>query len=419
MFGWEFPPFNSGGLGTACYGLTRSLARQGAEVVFVLPKKLPVASDLVNFCFAEDFYSKAAANIKKSQIKYKELELLLHPYMDEALYKEKYRELQRMGLSQNASCASAPNLYSEVLRYGELAREVAKNEEFDIIHSHDWLSSLAGIEAKKVSKKPLVLHIHATEFDRSGGNGVNERVYAIEKKGMQHANKVVAVSNYTKDIVVNKYNVEHQKVAVVHNGIDQDYFPNYDKQENNLEILKKSGKKIVLFLGRITLQKGLDYFLKAAKRVLEYDPKVVFLVAGSGDAEKEMIDLTARMGISDKVLFTGFLRGKEVMLAYRSADLYVMPSVSEPFGINVLESMINETPVLVSKQSGASEVVRNILKVDFWDIEELTNKILAVLKYKSLKHCLSREAQKEVKSLGWDKAASKCLNLYQKLILES
>lgn len=407
MFGWEFPPFFTGGLGVACYGLTRSLARQGVEVLFVLPRKLDVSSDLIKFRFGRDLKAKNVFRPSSQNLGF-----LIYPYVTATDYVKKYRTL--IHLLQNVPYA--PTLYLEVLRYAEATKHIAKKEKFDLIHAHDWLSFPAGVAAKKISGRKLVVHVHATEFDRSGGDSVNEAVYKIEKEGMEEADKIIAVSNYTKKIIIDKYGVDGRKVEVVHNGIDEDYFPHYNREENSLVALKASGYKVVLFFGRITLQKGLDYFLRAAKKVLEYEPKTIFLVGGSGDMENQMINLAAAMGISDKVLFTGFLKVKEAMLAYRSADLYVMPSVSEPFGINVLESMINGTPVIVSKQSGASEAVYNILKVDFWDIEEIANKILAVLRYEPLKNHLAAEAGKEVGNLGWDKAATKCRNIYNNLI---
>src|SRR3989344_4528008 len=331
MFGWEFPPHNSGGLGTACFGLTRALARDGATITFVLPKKVKAGADWLRMCFAdlpEVIGRGIAAN--------------LYPYITSESYAR-----ERKGLP----FVYGLNLIEEVRRYGALAGEIAALESFDIIHAHDWLSFPAGIAAKRVSGKPLVVHVHATEFDRTGGNGVNEEVYGIEHAGMSAADAVVAVSQWTKNMIVRHYGIAPQKVTVIHNGIEaSDYRP----LPNRLVALKQAGEKIVLFVGRITLQKGPDYFVRAAKRVLEVEPKVYFIIAGSGDMEGQTLREAAALGIADRVIFTGFLRGPELDALYQSADLYVLPSVSEPFGITPLESLVNGTPVIISYQSGVA-----------------------------------------------------------------
>lgn len=415
MFGWEFPPFNSGGLGTACYGLTRSLAKRGVEVLFVLPRELNVKSDFVKFKFAD---SKKYKKMMSSKIKYFRKNVMIRPYMTDALYRQYVDNASTILLKENFPYAS--NLYLEVLRYGAMAKTLAKEENFDVIHAHDWLSFPAGVEAKNVSKKSLVAHVHATEFDRAGNGRVNKEVYKIEKEGMKRADKVVAVSNYTKKTIVDNYEIRPSKVEVVHNGIDPDYFGKSSSRfSNNFQSLKKAGNKIVLSLGRITMQKGIDYFIRAARIVLEHNPKVIFLVAGSGDMEQKIINMVAELGISDKVFFTGFLRGEEQRAVYKAADLFVVPSVSEPFGLTVLESMVSGTPVIVSKQSGVSEVVRNALKVDFWDVDEMANQILCILKYGSLEKCLVAEGSQEVKKISWKEAADKCLNIYQNLIYQN
>lgn len=393
MFGWEFPPHNSGGLGTACFGLTRSLARARAGITFVLPKRVNAGADWLKMCFA-DLPDVAGHGITAN----------LYPYITSESYARERRGLPPVyGL----------NLIDEVRRYGFLAGEIAATESFDIIHAHDWLSFPAGVAAKKVSGKPLVVHVHATEFDRTGGAGVNQDVYHIEREGMHFADAIVAVSQWTKNLIVRHYGISPKKVTVVHNGIDAtDYRPLPDR----LAALKRAGEKIVLFVGRITLQKGPDYFIRAAKRVLELEPKVYFIIAGSGDMESQVLREAAALGIADRVIFTGFVRGAELDALYQSADLYVLPSVSEPFGITPLESLVNGTPVIISYQSGVAEVLRHALKVDFWDTEELANQIITVLRHPSLHRTLKQYGGEEVRQVTWTAAAEKCLGLYHSLL---
>jgi glycosyltransferase involved in cell wall biosynthesis len=306
------------------------------------------------------------------------------------------------------------DLFSEVKRYAMEARKIAEKEEFDIIHAHDWLSFEAGIAAKEVSGKPLVVQLHSTEYDRCGGQNLNQAVYDIERRGMELADRVVGVSNLTKRIIEEHYGIPSSKVFAIHNRINADEY-NQPVDERIFQ-LKMDGKKIVLYAGRITLQKGPEYFLDAARKVLEYESNVLFVMAGSGDMEYKMINLAAQMGISDKVLFTGFLRGEELRSIFKLADVFVMPSVSEPFGIAALESIIHGTPVIISKQSGVSEIVQNALKVDFWDTDEMANKILSVISYQSLKSVLQDNGRNEVGTFSWDTAANETMNLYKSLV---
>jgi len=396
MFGWEFPPHNSGGLGTACFGLTRAMANNKIDVLFVLPKKLDVSANFMNILFADT-----------KKVKFLEIESPLAPYVTGESYL-----YQR---DKTISDVYGSTLMQEVRRYALRAKEIAKKEKFDVIHAHDWLSFLAGVEAKKVSGKPLILHMHATEFDRTGGQGVNQDVYNIEREGMHFADGIIAVSNLTKQKIVERYGVSPDKVEVVHNGIDE---CDYTNIPDRLLDLKKSGQKIVLFAGRITIQKGPEYFIRAAKRVLDVNPNVLFLVAGSGDMERQMMLEAASLGISEHVIFVGFLRGDEMNAAYRAADLFVMPSVSEPFGITPLEAIISGAPVLISKQSGVGEVLSHALKADFWDTEDMANKILGVISHKSLWQTLWGNSREEVKKVTWDEASRKCIDYYQKIICE-
>lgn len=391
MFGWEFPPFNSGGLGTACFGLARALVDSGIDVTFVLPKYFDIHCDFLKLVFAGN-----------GQIKFRYIDTPLYPYITSGEYKSKFGSKKGYGWS----------LIDEVIRYGEEAREIAKSEEYDIIHAHDWLSFLAGVEAKKVSGKPLVVQVHATEFDRTGGNGINQDVYDIERRGMHESDSVIAVSNFTKNIITSNYGLYPDKVSVVHNGIDEFSTSSLD---DSLASLKQK-YRIILFVGRLTLQKGADYFLKMAKKVLEHDKNVIFLITGEGDMKPKLIQEAATLGISDKVMFTGFLRGEALNKVYRAADLFVMPSVSEPFGITALEALLNGSPVLVSKQSGVSEVILHALKTDFWDIDEMTNKVLAVLRHESLRQTLKTNGFCEVHKNTWAEAAKKTKKIYKQLL---
>jgi glycosyltransferase involved in cell wall biosynthesis len=398
MFGWEFPPFNSGGLGTACQGLTKGLCAHNVEVIFVLPKRVDLNVNYMRFVYGDEGIS---SSIKKSYF----VNSPITPYMTSEAYEK--------ALAENGGKLPpiyANSLAEEVERYGDVAKEIAKNEEFDVIHAHDWLTFKAGIAAKKVSGKYLVVHVHATEFDRSGGNGVNQYVYEIEKKGMQEADMVVAVSNFTKQKIIKHYGIPESKIKVVHNAVEFEDFI-----VDQMSDLKKN-KKIVLFLGRITLQKGPDYFVSTAKKVLDYYKEVIFVMVGSGDMERATIRKVAELGIADKFIFTGFLRGKDTPAAYQMADLYIMPSVSEPFGITPLEAMYLGTPSLISNQSGVSEVVTHALKTDFWDTDEMANKIVSVLRHKELQNTLKQNGRKEVEKITWDKSAKRVVEIYHDLM---
>ncbi|RJQ17169.1 glycosyltransferase family 1 protein [Candidatus Woesearchaeota archaeon] len=399
MFGWEFPPVYSGGLGTACYGLTKALAKKGVEITFVMPQgPLDIKGDFVNLLIAN--------NLAITNITIKKVASLLSPYSGSEDYYQRYQKI--MQTKGNAEAALyGYNLHHEVYRFSEIAKLIAESEDFDVIHCHDWMTFPAGINAKQIKNKPLIVHIHATEFDRTGGNGVNQYVYDLEKTGMQLADMVIANSHHTKHLIINHYGIPPEKITVIHNAVDFS-----DGNFQQFRIRKED--KLVLFLGRITLQKGPDYFIEAAKMVLEKDPDVKFIVVGSGDMEAAMIQRAAQLGIGSKVLFAGFLKGEERDRIYKMADVYVMPSVSEPFGITPLEAMVRNTPTIISKQSGVSEVLRNCLKVDFWDVEELANKILGVLTYRHMHNELTILGYHEVLQFSWDFPADKCIELYDK-----
>ncbi|HSU72923.1 MAG TPA: glycosyltransferase family 4 protein, partial [Candidatus Binatia bacterium] len=371
---------------------------QGAEVTFVLPKmpkeiKVPGVNIL-------------SADRRNSKLKFKVIPLneTISAYNSAAYGTPGW---QRRGHQANALYGG--NLAAEVHRYAEMAKLIAKEVPHDVIHCHDWMTYQAGINAKAVSGKPLVVHVHATEFDRTGGNGVNPHVFHLEKQGFEKADMVMTVSQFTKDKVLQHYQVPAAKVEVTHNAIE------FTEPPKNVSKLSKTDK-VVLFLGRITLQKGPDWFLYTARKVVDKDPNVKFIVAGNGDMETFMIEKAAELGLAKNVLFTGFLSGQDIDRAYKMADVYVMPSVSEPFGLTPLEAMRNGTPVIISKQSGVSEVIRHCLKVDFWDTHQMANKILGILYYKDLQEELGVQGMREVHKLSWDKTAEKVLGLYGTLL---
>lgn len=397
MFGWEFPPFNSGGLGVACLGLTKALSEIGVEVVFVMPKKLDVRTPWAKIVFADG-----------EPLEGRVINSTLAAYATT-------RTFSRGATVEDSFYGT--DLLSEVRRYALQGGQLAAREECDVIYAHDWLSFGAGIAAKRATGKPLIVHVHATEFDRCGGAaGVNAEVYRAEKEGMEAADVVIAVSQMTKDIIVREYHIPPEKVRVVYNGIDETTMPSGAPHVSRLRVLKRKGYKFVLFLGRVTLQKGPDYFLRAAKRVLERNPEVLFILSGSGDMDAQTMRLASELGIGKHVYFTGFLHGSERHEIYEAADLFVMPSISEPFGIAALEAMKVGTPVLISKQSGVSEVVRHALKVDFWDVDEMANKILSVVGYPGLRETLAQNAAREAEALTWADAARKVTGIVHELV---
>ena len=404
MLGWEFPPFISGGLGTACYGLTQGLSQLGTEITFVLPR--PIASSL-----AEKMSLLGLGNPggKLKNVRFRTADVKLYPYANPGRLVPVGAVKSNPKKQSHASMANpgshyAGDMFTQIQKYTDFVCDVAAEEPFDLIHAHDWMTFPAAIAAADLTGKPLVVHIHSTEKDRSGQN-VNQSIYDIERHGMHRADRVIAVSRYTQRICTEEYSVDKGKVHIVYNAIDPLWLhQNHTKDD--------TGQKIVLFLGRITMQKGPEYFLFAAKRVLEVLDNVKFVMAGDGDMFYRMIDLAAHLGIGSKVLFTGFLQGNEVTKIYQMADLYVMPSVSEPFGIAPLEAISNNVPVMISKQSGVSEVLRHVLKVDFWDIDEMANKIIAVLKYSPLKKTLSQNGAFEVRKFNWTDSAKQCIDVY-------
>jgi glycogen synthase len=406
MFGWEFPPYSNGGLGTACQGLTKGLKNNNIKVTFVLPKApIDAKSDNAELISASNLFHD-----ESSDLEFKEINSLIIPYLSFEEYSERYRKYSnivvRTAKEDEKVEIYGKNLNQEVQRYAEKAKLVAKMTKFDIIHAHDWMTYKAGINAKQLSGKPLVVHVHATEFDRTGGNP-NQHIYNIEREGMHAADSIITVSYFTKQKIIQHYGVDPEKINVVHNAVEFN---------DDSKLVKEEREKNILFLGRLTLQKGPEYFLYAAKKVLEIDPDVNFTVAGSGDMEGFMRYKAEELGINDKVRFTGFLRGKEIDDAYKLASVYVMPSISEPFGITPLEAMRNGTPTIISKQSGVSEVIKNTLAVDFWDINQLANHMYALVNYNHLNEEISNNGHSEVYKISWDEPARKCVDVYSKTI---
>ncbi len=403
MLGWEFPPYFAGGIGIVCYQLTKALAEQGNQVTYIMPfgPRSIEKGNLHKLLIAENI----APVVKVHTVK-----TTMHAYMTSQEYKQSYvSTMLEDTRSDTKKQLYGKDLMQEVHNFAHRAAVIAEYEEFDIIHCHDWMTIPAAVWIKQRTKKPLVVHVHNTIYDRylSGSNRVE---YDIEQLGLREADKVVCVSHYVRNNVITNYDVDPNKVVVVHNAMER-------LEQRNLPDPKITAQdKVVLFAGRITAQKGPEYFIRAARKVADHDPNVKFVMAGSGDMLHRMIDLTADLGLADKFLFPGYYTRADVDRLFGMADVFVMPSVSEPFGIVPLEAMSKGTPTIISKQSGVSEVLTHVLKVDFWDTDELAEKILAVLKYEELHDLLSQHGNWEAKTLTWEKSAQKIREVYDSLI---
>ncbi len=425
MFGWEFPPHIAGGLGTACYGMVKGLAHNGVETLFVMPSASgdedQSAARIINASDVPLSWSgDTSVDNFLEKVRFLHIGTNMVPYMDPSEFhtqveEEKKRQVKdfriQYGQKYKFSGKYGSNLMEEVARYAMVGGSVAMEHagEFDIIHAHDWLTYPAGIAAKEVSGKPLVVHVHATSFDRGSVENIDTRVYAIEKRGMEVADKVIAVSDLTRNIVITRYGISPDKVVTVHNAVD---FSGRD------DVTVESGvkDKVVTFLGRITFQKGPGYFIEAAAKVLKRTDNVRFVMAGSGDLMNKAIRQVARLGISDRFHFTGFLRGADVQKMFALSSVYVMPSVSEPFGISPLEAMRTNVPSIISKQSGAAEVLKYAFKVDFWDVDAMADEIYALLKYPALSDFAAKHGYEEVNALKWNNASSKIKNIYESVL---
>lgn len=399
MFGWEFPPFNSGGLGVACAGLARALSKCGLDITFVVPKRLPNGVSYATMLSADIDNVTGLEGIENITIH--AINSPVTPYVT----RDGYTATQVCW--EDGTPIYGNDLISEARRYALMGGRLARCVPHDLIYAHDWLAFGAGCAAKHVSHRPLLAHIHSTEFDRSGGNTVDQRVYDLERTGLHTADRVIAVSNRTRQTVIDHYGVSAERVHAVWNGIDEHTAPAHDAPatEARLAALKRAGYKIVLFLGRITIQKGPDYFIRAAARVAAHEPKAIFVMAGSGDMERQMMHLAASLGIADRVLFPGFLRGRDQYEAYKLADLFVVPSVSEPFGLTALEAMRLGVPTIVSKQSGVAEALTSNFTVDFWDIDKMAEMMRAVLGSPVLRAKLKAQGLADAATLTWDRAA--------------
>ncbi|MGB2824412.1 MAG: glycosyltransferase [Phycisphaerae bacterium] len=452
MLGWEFPPHISGGLGTACYGMTRGLDEIGVSVCFVLPTAVPTGlpghvalrspADLPAGVSIDTPPSEKIMREEFERVELHRVDALLQPYgtptgfereletiigKKTAVTEEGRQAKTTPGISAADLAAAhipappsgtfvtgggahyAGDLMAQIHRYARLALELAEHEQFDVIHAHDWMTYPAGLAVAAATGRPLVVHVHSTEFDRAGSN-VNQRVYEIERTGMHGAARVVCVSHLTRNIVTSRYGVAPAKCEVVYNAVDLPEGGDWQMPPI------RHTEKLVLFLGRVTMQKGPEYFLRAAKKVVEKFTDVRFVVAGSGDMIAQCIREAAELKIGRYVTFTGFLRGDDVARIFKMADLYVMPSVSEPFGIAPLEALSHNVPVIISKQSGVSEVLTHVLKVDFWDIDEMANKILAVLRHAPLQRTLRQHGHIELRKLSWKDSAVRLNEIYTELV---
>jgi glycosyltransferase involved in cell wall biosynthesis len=412
MFGWEFPPQISGGLGVACEGLVRGLLQSGAEVALVLPRH-PYRKPTGRLRIVESLAPPAAIPAPpqpRPPLKVRFLSTRLKPYPDAGIETAQGQTEAGPPAVEAPSPNYGPNLATDVLRYAERAGEIARRERFDVIHAHDWMTFLAGLEARRVSGKPLVLHVHATESDRAGTGG-NPFVRDIERAGVNAADLVITVSRYTARRLGRDYGVPRRRIRVVHNAIDANSRP-WEESPGGPEPL-------VLFAGRVTWQKGPDYFIDAAARVAREIPNVRFAVAGSGDRLPALRERVRALGLRRNIFFTGFLPQQELDRLYARADVYVMPSASEPFGLTALEALQHGTPVIVSRTAGVSEVVRNVLRVDFGNVEELASKILSVLLFPPLARLLSARGRREVLRLSWRESAQRVLEVYAEVLKES
>lgn len=419
MFGWEFPPYISGGLGTACLGLTRGLAHLGTETLFVLPR-LDSAEEggHLTLLGANRIRAKVGlSEIRELRERLAVLEVLspLRPYLTEREYQTLIEKNELITtedvfaeLENDFAGGYGENLMAEIVRYSLIGAHLGVSQEFDVIHAHDWLTAPAGIEAKRVSGKPLVVHAHALEFDRSGEH-VNQSVYDIERAGFEAADRIIAVSHFTKETIVHRYSIDPDKITVVHNAVEK------ERRLGHLRVAKPFKEKLVLFLGRITFQKGPDYFVEAAAKVLQKNRNVRFAMAGTGDMLPRMVERMAELRLADRFHFTGFVRGTDVERIYAMSDLYVMPSVSEPFGITPLEAMVYDVPCIVSKQSGVAEVLEDAVKVDFWDVDRLALEIQDILENEERAAELVEKGRETLKKVQWDHAAEKVLDVYRQL----
>lgn len=414
MFGWEFPPHILGGLGTASFGLTKGMAKCGdIDITFVIPKPWGdedrsfahiIGANTTPIVWRDVDWNTVASQIGSTCDPQLYYDLRDHIYAD-----FNYRYTNNLGCIE-FSGRYPENLLEEINNYSIVAGVIARTIPCDVIHSHDWLTYPAGIHAKSVTGKPLVIHVHATDFDRSRGN-VNPDVYRIEKDGMDHADHIITVSNLTRNTVIEKYGINPDKVTTVHNAVEP-----LSPDIMAIQMPRNPKEKVVTFLGRITMQKGPEYFVEAAAQVLRKTSNVRFVMAGSGDMMNKMIRLAAMRGIADHFHFTGFLKGKQVYEMLKSSNVYVMPSVSEPFGISPLEAMQVGVPSIISKQSGCAEILNNVVKVDYWDVDAMADAMYSIITYQGMYNQMKVEGKREVDEIKWEYAGAKVIDIYHKVM---
>lgn len=392
MLGWELPPHHSGGLGVACYEMCKEITTHGVDIEFVLPY---TAKHSIDFMKITPAHHQSVEKVKLAGGAYTP-EFFGH---DKVTVHSEQLDLRR--------------------QHDLFAQNVAKlveTMEFDIIHAHDWLTFRAGLLAKRATGKPLVAHVHATQYDQSGGGYGNPEAREIEQSCLMEADQIFAVSQLTKDVLVREYGIPSDKISVVHNSMEVHEVVDEDQSVYRyLDVMKSQGYKVVVNIGRKTLQKGLTHLLEAAQKVVAKNPKILFLLAGSGEQERELIELAAYYGISKNVIFVGWVSGKPWRDSYRIGDVFIMPSVSEPFGLVALEAIGYGCPVIISKQSGVAEVLRNCLKADFWDTDKLADLVLQVCEHDSLRNELWRNSFIEYQNQSWRKSAEIMKTQYRQL----
>lgn len=420
MFGWEFPPHITGGLGTACYGLTKELSTvPGIDLTFVIPKtwgnEPAYGLNLLGASEIDLVASKIEVEKFKTPFTYLSVQSGMLPYIDPKKYQKAIKQAQQQTShskkqdpyqSIRFTGAYPTDLISEIHNFSVVAEYIAKQQQFDIIHVHDWLTFPAGIKAKAATEKPLVVHVHATDFDRSGGTA-NPDVYTIEKTGFEAANQIIAVSNHTKQLIIDKYSIDKSKITTVHNGV----LP-FTLNEKKRNPKKKKKRKTVTFLGRVTTQKGPQYFVEVAQKIHSRMNDVDFVMAGSGDLLQNMKKLVNDLNLSENFIFPGFLKDSEVRDCLKCSDVYILPSVSEPFGISPLEAMHCKVPVIISKQAGVTEVIKHAVKVDFWDTDAMADAVYSILNRPVLYKMLKKRGKKEVKKINWANSALKIAHVY-------
>ena len=418
MFGWEFPPNISGGLGTACYGIVKGLSSiKDLTITFVMPKlhgnELTINN--LKLISAENVSITAYEDMNFSHVSFLKVQSQLIPYITPESFSKSYSSedkikgkiiFRKKETAIRFSGKYGPNLYEEINNYATIAENIARENTFQIIHAHDWLTFPAAIKAKHISGKPLIVHIHSTDFDRSGGH-VNSEIYNIEKTGMEEADKIITVSDRIKKRLIEQYMVSPEKIITIYNAIE--------KTSDNIISKRKKRHKVVTFLGRITIQKGPEYFVEVARLVINKMKNVHFVMAGNGEMREKIIDLCARYGIGNRFHFAGFLNGREVSEMLNQSDIFIMPSVSEPFGIVPLEAMQADVPVIISLQSGVSELINNVIKTDFWDTNAMADAVYNILKHNKLSETLTKEGRHEVEKLSWENSGYQINKVYRSL----